>query len=78
MEVSIFEVGKSNKYPDGVRYGLICKDLKTGDYVLLDNHHPKGPHVHINEDEFPYEYVNDDKLIEDFNDLVLKKLGVKL
>ncbi|MGE4131422.1 MAG: hypothetical protein AB7F86_07270 [Bdellovibrionales bacterium] len=78
MEVSIFEVGKSNKYPDGIRYGLICKDLRTGEYVLLDNHHPKGPHVHINEDEFPYEYVSDDKLIEDFNDLVLRELGVKL
>ena len=78
MELSIHEVGKSSRYPDGIKYGLICKDLRTGDYVLMDNHHPKGPHVHVNEREFVYEYTNDDKLIEDFEMLVLKELGVKL
>lgn len=78
VELSIYEVGKSVKYPDGIKYGLICKDLKTGDYVLLDNHHPKGPHVHINDREFAYEYVDDDKLIEDFQMFVLRELGVKL
>jgi hypothetical protein len=78
VELSIHEVGASSKYPDGIKYGLICKDLKTGDYVLLDNHHPKGPHVHVNEREFAYAYANDDKLIADFEKLVLKELGVKL
>jgi len=78
IELSIFEVGVSSKYPDGIKYGLICKDLKTGDYVLLDNHHPKGPHMHINKREFAYEYVDDEKLIDDFQMIVLKELGVKL
>ena len=78
VELSIYEVGKSAKYPDGIKYGLICKDLKSGDFVLLDNHHPKGPHVHVNDREFDYEYANDEKLIEDFQLLVLKELGVKL
>ncbi len=71
-------MGKSAKYPDGIKYGLICKDLKTGSFVLLDNHHPKGPHIHINENEFSYTYVNDEQLIEDFQNWVLKELGVKL
>jgi hypothetical protein len=78
VELSIHEVGTSSKYPDGIKYGLICKDLKSGEFVLLDNHHSKGPHVHVNDQEFSYDYVNDDKLIEDFEKLVLKKLGVKL
>lgn len=78
VELSIYEVGKSTKYPDGIKYGLICKDLKTGEFVLLDNHHPKGPHVHINDREFSYEYVDDEKLIEDFQMFVLQELGVKL
>jgi len=78
VELSIHEVGKSSKYPDGIKYGLICRDLKTGKYVLLDNHHPKGPHVHINDREFSYEYVNDEQLILDFEMYVLKELGVKL
>ena len=78
VELSIYEVGKSAKYPDGIKYGLICKDLKTGKSVLFDNHHPKGPHIHISEREFPYEYFDDEQLIKDFEMLVLKELGVKL
>lgn len=78
LELSIHEVEKSPKYPDGIKYGLICKDLGTGDYVLLDNHHPKGPHIHVNNQQFGYEYVGDDKLIEDFQALVFKELGVTL
>ena len=78
VELSIYEVGKSAKYPDGIKYGLICKDLKTGNSVLFDNHHPKGPHIHISEREFPYEYVDDEQLIKDFEMRVLKELGVKL
>src|SRR5262245_30363099 len=78
VELSIYEVGESAKYPDGVKYGLICKDLTSGCYVLMDNHHPKGPHVHINAQEFDYEYVNDETLIADFEKFVLSELGVKL
>ena len=78
VELSIHEVGKSGKYPDGIKYGLICKDLKTGNFVLMDNHHPKGPHIHVNDDEFDYEYIDDETLIEDFQKLVFKELGVKL
>ncbi|MGE3387019.1 MAG: hypothetical protein AB7K41_09855 [Bdellovibrionales bacterium] len=78
MKLSIHDVGVTEKYPDGIKYGLICKNLKTGKQVLLDNHHPKGPHVHINENEFAYDYVNDDQLIEDFKQFVLNELGVKL
>jgi hypothetical protein len=57
---------------------LICKNLTSDNYVLLDNHHPKIPHVHINDREFDYDYVDDDKLIEDFQMFVLQELGVKL
>jgi hypothetical protein len=78
VELSIHEVGESEKYPDGIKYGLICKDLKTGDYVLMDNHHPKGPHIHLSEKEFEYDYIDDETLIEDFRRRVLKELGVKL
>ncbi len=44
----------------------------------MDNHHPKGPHIHIDDDERDYEYRNDEKLIDDFNKLVLLHLGVKI
>lgn len=78
MELTIYEVGVSKAYPDGIKYGLICKDLKSGHFVLMDNHHPKGPHIHIGKREIPYEYINDEKLIIDFQSLVFRELGVKL
>lgn len=78
LELTIHEVGHSLKYPDGVKYGLICKDMRTGSYVLMDNHHPKGPHIHINNEEYGYHFSDDDTLIEDFKKLVFKELGVKL
>jgi hypothetical protein len=55
VELSIYDVGKSAQYPDGIKYGLICKDLKSGDFILMDNHHPKGPHIHINDQALSYE-----------------------
>jgi len=44
---------------NGIKYGLICKDLKADSYVLMDNHYPKGPHFHVNDPGFLYEYVKD-------------------
>lgn len=46
--------------------------------MLFDNHHPKGPHIHIDDQELQYEYKNDDQLLKDFAALVLSHLGVKL
>lgn len=78
MEMTIHDVGRSDRYPDGIKYGLLLLDLKTGSRVLMDNHHPKGHHVHLDEEEFPYEYKNDDQLIEDFKSFVLDHIGVAI
>ncbi|OGQ68983.1 MAG: hypothetical protein A3F89_04315 [Deltaproteobacteria bacterium RIFCSPLOWO2_12_FULL_50_11] len=78
LEMEIFKVAKSTKCPDGVRYGLIFTDLRTGKQVLMDNHHPKGPHIHLDDDELPYDYVDEEKLIQDFKDLVLANMEVRI
>ena len=78
LEQTIHAVPLDNRYPDGVKYSLIFLDAKTGDRVLMDNHHPKGPHVHLGEEEIPYEYVDDEKLLTDFKHFVLQHMGVKL
>ena len=77
-ELKIYEVGKSSKYPDGIKYGLICKDLKTGRQVLMDNHHPKGHHIHLDDKEQRYEFHGTDGIVDDFKKLVLEHLEVKL
>ncbi len=51
LEMKIHEVGISQKYEDGVRYSMILTDLVSKRRVLMDNHHPKGPHIHLDERE---------------------------
>lgn len=79
LEMAIHKVNRSIRYPDGVKYGLILADLRSGKRVLMDNHHPKGPHVHLHDrKEIPYTYVDEEKLITDFKALVLENMGVKI
>ncbi|MCB0326305.1 MAG: hypothetical protein KDD52_01675 [Bdellovibrionales bacterium] len=78
LELSIHDVGKSQQYPDGIKYGLICINFKTRERILMDNHHPKGPHIHIGKDQLLYVFESEEKLIEDFKSLVFKHLGVRL
>lgn len=78
IEMTIHDVGRSKTYPQGIKYGLICKDITNEHFVLFDNHHPKGPHYHIGRQEFSYLFSNEDQLIEDFKQTVLHELGVKL
>lgn len=78
IELKIHQVGRSTKYPDGVKYGLICKDLKSGKKVLMDNHHPKGHHIHLDEQQQQYDFRDSDRLIDDFKALVLQHMEVKL
>lgn len=78
LEMEIYQVTKSVRYPYGVKYGLILVDSKTGAQVLMDNHHPKGPHVHLNDQEMPYKYVDEEKLIDDFRKMILTHMEVKI
>lgn len=78
MEMTIHDVGCSSRYPDGIKYGLLFLDLETGRRILMDNHHPKGPHIHFDENELPYDFKGDDQLIEDFKAFVLDQMGVAI
>lgn len=78
IELSIHEVGDPVKYPDGVKYRMACVDLLTGRKILMDNHHPKGPHAHLNGSEVSYIFSNVSELMRDFKRLVLEHLEVKL
>lgn len=63
----IWQVPRSHRLPDGIRYRLV-HIIKAGELpaVLYDNHHPKGHHKHLEGTEFPYEFDGLEKLIEDF------------
>lgn len=78
LEIEIFKIKKSKNYPDGLKYGLILIDVHSGRKILMDNHHPKGHHIHIDEREIAYLFLNEDQLIHDFKTLVFENMGVKL
>ena len=60
------------------KWGLICVATVNQKRVLMDNHHPKGPHVHIDETELPYEFSDLDRLVDDFRKLITEHLGVQI
>ncbi len=76
--VQIFEVPRTEAYPFGYRYRLLCMDPITGARVLMDNHYPKGPHVHINGREFGYTFMTPEKLVSDFKEIVVQRMGIVL
>ncbi len=78
VELVIHEVPETVRQPLGIRYRLVCTDLKSGARVLMDNHHPKGPHIHIDHEELPYEFVTESQLISDFKEIVLRRMNIKL
>lgn len=78
IEISVHQVPRSHSYKDGLKWGLICIDRISGKKVLMDNHHPKGSHIHIDDDEMPYSFRGLDKLVNDFRQLVTEHMGVQI
>lgn len=65
LEVRIWKVPKSERYPDGVKF----RPFYVGKGVVkvgYDNHHPKGPHRHFLGQEEPYTYKAIQSLVDDF------------
>ena len=68
IEMKIVRVRKNSDYPEGIKYSLVVIDRKTAKRILgFDNHERRGHHMHRLGRELPYEFVDEWKLIEDFN-----------
>ena len=77
-ELKVWRVPESPNYPDGVKFSLFLVSRATGDIIVgIDNHRPKGPHLHEREKEWKYEFHGVDRLVDDFWDQV-KKEGFEL
>tara|TARA_Y100000310_G_C20692499_1_gene823256 strand:- start:863 stop:1147 length:285 start_codon:yes stop_codon:yes gene_type:complete len=65
IEIKIYKVVKNESHPEGFQYSLVL--IKEGKRILgYDNHERKGHHIHRGNRELPYEFVDEWKLIEDF------------
>ncbi len=66
-ELKVWEIGASIHYPNGIKYSLFLVQPESGKVLFgMDNHKPKGPHLHINGREEQYEFTTVEALIEDF------------
>jgi hypothetical protein len=64
-ELRIWKIPKSKSYPQGCKYSLFL--IVAGEVLVgMDNHKPKGPHLHLGNREILYEYVDEKKLLNDF------------
>ncbi len=71
-ELKIWEIPKSSDYPGGIKFSLFLVDSSGDVLVGLDNHRPKGPHLHLGNQELPYAFEHEEQLRADFWDLARK------
>lgn len=74
IELKIWELPISKKFPDGLKYSLFCVKTESKEVIVgIDNHHPKGHHIHFGDIEEVYFFDGVEKLIEDFYSFVRVK-----
>ncbi len=67
VEIKIWQVPKSLKYPEGYKYSLFL--VREGKILVgYDNHHPKGHHRHYGQNQEPYAFISLEELVRDFNE----------
>jgi hypothetical protein len=72
LEFVVWQFSKSRDYPEGVKFRAW---LSEGGETLfgLDNHRPKGPHLHVREVEVGYVYRGLDALKADIIAMIEKE-----
>jgi len=67
-ELKVWKVPESLHYPDKVKYSLFLVSRASGKVLVgIDNHKPKGPHLHRGDKETPFLVRGGvDGLVEDF------------
>lgn len=73
-ELRVLKVEVTKYFPEGIKYSLFLVDCTSGEVLVgLDNHKPKGHHLHIGSSEVEYDFTDMQTLVDDFWDLVKKK-----
>ena len=76
VELKVSNLPRSGKYPGGCKFSLFL--VSQGEMLVgIDNHQPKGAHVHLGGEQFPFHYTDDEQLLKEFWDLV-RKAGFEL
>jgi hypothetical protein len=71
FEMAIFQIPKSEHYPEGIKYRAWLSE--GGETVFgFDNHKPKGPHLHIGDQEVGYVFRGIKELKNDVMAMIRK------
>ncbi len=69
IDIKIYKVTKDEFHPEGFQYSLVL--IKDGKRVLgYDNHERKGHHIHRGKIRLTYKFMDEWKLISDFQEEV--------
>ena len=72
FEIIIWKIPISRDYPEGLKYRAWLSD--EGNTLFgLDNHKPKGPHLHVREVEVGYVFRGLDSLRQDIIAMIEKE-----
>jgi hypothetical protein len=67
-ELEVWEVPRSSDYPNGRKFSLFL--VVDGDVVIgIDNHKPKGPHLHRHDQQHAILVADEEQLLVDFWEL---------
>ncbi|PWU17349.1 MAG: hypothetical protein C5B49_09035 [Bdellovibrio sp.] len=71
FEIAIFQVPVSTHYPEGIKYRAWLSE--SGETIFgFDNHKPKGPHLHIGDQEVGYVFRGIRELKTDVEAMIRK------
>jgi hypothetical protein len=71
LEIVVWQVSASKDYPEGLKFRAWFSE--NGQTIFgLDNHKPKGPHLHVREVEVGYVFRGLDALMEDVVAMIKK------
>jgi len=79
LEMKILKIPAGKFYPEGIKYSLtFVRELENGEFdnqfLRYDNYNREGHHKHIRGIKEKYEFVDVEKLIEDFKEDLEKLL----
>lgn len=77
MEIKVWRI-EDRRLPHNLKYSLTFIERQTKRKVLMDNHFPKKPHLHLDDIEVSYEFSNVLKLLDDFRKYIFQHFGEKL
>jgi hypothetical protein len=71
VEIKIWKIPVSDDKPHGFKYSLVY--IENGKRIIgYDNSEQKGDHKHIKNHQYEYDFINENKLIDDFYNDVLE------